>query len=116
MAEVNTSTGTPGTAPEAPQPGGGIGGLLIVGVPMAIIFYLLLIRPESKRRKEREALINAVKVKDKIVTIGGVYATVVEIDEKAGEIVLLLDPKKDVRIRAQRSAIAAVNNSADEKN
>ncbi|MGD0090076.1 MAG: preprotein translocase subunit YajC, partial [Planctomycetota bacterium] len=63
--------------------------LLVLFVPMGLIFYFLLIRPESKRRKEKEALLNALKPKDKVVTVGGLRGTVVEVD--GDEVVLLAD-------------------------
>ena len=78
-------------------------------LPMILIFYLLIWRPESKRRKQREQTLNALKNKDKIVTIGGVYASVVEIDKD--DVVLLIDPKKDVKVRVRRSAIESIEPS-----
>jgi preprotein translocase subunit YajC len=104
-----------------PLPGGGpppdASGEMIklVGmlVAMGIVFWLLLIRPESKRRKEREQVLNAIKPKDRVVTIGGLYGTVVEIEKD--EIVLLVDPKKDIKLRFRRGAIDSVEESADSK-
>jgi len=40
-------------------------------VIMAAIFYFLLIRPQSKRTKKRNEMLNALKVDDKVSTIGG---------------------------------------------
>ena len=48
-------------------------------VPMLIIFYLFFIRPESKRRKQKESLMSGLKTKDNVVTIGGLYGTVAEV-------------------------------------
>lgn len=57
--------------------------LLITLVPMLLIFYFMLIRPENKRKKEQEAMRSALKVGDEITTIGGVMGTVVSVkDEK----------------------------------
>ena len=86
-------------------------GPFVMFVPLIIIFYLFFIRPESKRRKEKETMLSAVKIKDKIVTVSGMYASVAEID--GDEVVLLIDPKKDVRVRVQRSAIASVVSSGE---
>lgn len=93
--------------PSQPQdPMGSLYGMLMLLVPMGLFFYFFMIRPESKRRKEREQLLNSVKVKDKVVTIGGIHGTVVDIE--TNEIVLLVDPKKDVKIRFRRSAVDSV--------
>ena len=80
--------------------------MLVMLVPMFIIFYLLIIRPENKRRKEKESLLGAIKPKDKVVTIGGLHGTVVEID--GDDVVLLVDSKKDVKMRFRRSAIDSI--------
>lgn len=57
--------------------------LLITLVPMLLIFYFMLIRPENKRKKEAEALRSSLKVGDEVTTIGGIMGTVVSVkDEK----------------------------------
>ena len=56
---------------------------IIMMVAMVGIFYFLLIRPENKRKKEAEQMRSAVKVGDRITTIGGIMGTVVHVkDEK----------------------------------
>jgi preprotein translocase subunit YajC len=95
-----------------PPPQGGMESLLIMLVAMGLIFYFLLIRPESKRKKEKEALLNSLKARDKVVTIGGLHGTVVDVD--GDEVVLLVDPKKDVKLRFRRSSVDIIE-SAEEK-
>ena len=112
-ATPKTSTGVPPAGPLGqPQPQGGFDSLLIMLVAMGLIFYFLLIRPESKRKKEKEALLNSLKSKDKVVTIGGLHGTVVEVD--GDEVVLLVDPKKDVKLRFRRSSVDLIE-AAEEK-
>lgn len=108
MAEQSTSTSTGASAAGAqggPQ-AGGLDSLLVMLVPMVLIFYFLFIRPENKKRKQKEAMLSGLKPKDKVVTIGGVYGTVVELDRD--EVVLLVDPRKDVRLRLRRNAVDIV--------
>jgi preprotein translocase subunit YajC len=102
-----TSIGQPPNGPQGgPPQSGGIESMLVMLVPMFIIFYLLIIRPENKRRKEKESLLGAIKPKDKVTTIGGQYGTVVEID--GDDVILLVDSKKDVKMRFRRSAIDSI--------
>jgi preprotein translocase subunit YajC len=61
--------------------GGDMGGTLLMIGGMIAIFYFLLIRPENKRKKEAEAMRSALKVGDKITTIGGIIGKVVDIKE-----------------------------------
>ena len=41
-----------------------------------IIFYFFLIRPQQKKAKEHKNMVNAIKRGDKIITSGGIFATV----------------------------------------
>ena len=64
-----------------PNPGGDMTSTIIMMVVMVGIFYFLLIRPENKRKKEAEQMRSAVKVGDRITTIGGIMGTVVHVKD-----------------------------------
>ena len=80
---------------------------------MAILFYLFIIRPETRRKKEKDAVMNSLKVKDEVVTIFGLYGTVVSIDGE--DVVLLVDPKKEIKMRFRRAAIDSVVTKEEKK-
>ncbi|MBY0158499.1 preprotein translocase subunit YajC [Paenibacillus lautus] len=61
--------------------GGGILGLILPFVLMFVIFYFLLIRPQQKKQKTRNAMLSALSKGDKVVTIGGLHGTIVEITD-----------------------------------
>ena len=65
--------------PEVPA-GMGMSSIIIL-VVMFGVMYFLMIRPENKRKKEAEAMRSALKVGDKITTIGGIIGKVVDIKE-----------------------------------
>jgi len=92
----------------APQGGEGGSGSLISTVIMfgAIfaIFYFMIIRPQQKRAKEREKLLSNIEKGDKIVTSGGVHATIVGIEEKT----VLIEIAPNVKVKVERSAIGSV--------
>ena len=48
---------------------------------MIAVFYFLLIRPQRKRDKEKRAMLDALKVGDKVVTIGGICGKVSKIKD-----------------------------------
>jgi len=50
---------------------------LIVGV-----FYFLIIKPQQKRAKQQKDMVTSIKPGDEIVTIGGIFATVIEVGER----------------------------------
>lgn len=49
---------------------------------MVVIFYFLLWRPQKKQQKERASLLGSLKKGQKIVTIGGIYGEIVELDDE----------------------------------
>ena len=87
------------TEGENGQPMGGGLNMLIMMVLIFGVFYLLLIRPQRKREKER-------KQNDHVMTIGGIRGVVSSIGDK--EVVLKVDESKDVRLRVSRDAITRV--------
>lgn len=91
--------------------GGGMSSMLIMMVAVFGLLYFIMIRPENKRKKEAEAMRNAVKVGDKITTIGGVVGTVCH--TKDDKIVIETGADR-VRIEFAKWAISS-NDSAAEK-
>lgn len=65
----------------ATSSGGGIFTMILPLVLMFGLLYLFMIRPENKRKKEAEAMRNAVKTGDRITTIGGIVGTVVNVKD-----------------------------------
>ena len=66
------------------------------------LFYWLLIRPQQKQQKEREAQLKELKEGDKVVLVSGVHATVSKVEEND---VLRLQIADGVVIKAQRTAV-----------
>lgn len=87
-----------------PSGGDGSGNLISTLIMFAAIFgifYFMIIRPQQKRAKEREKLLNDVQKGDKVVTSGGIHGTVSSIDDKT----ILLQVADNVKIKIDRSAI-----------
>ena len=72
---------------------------LIIG-----IFYFLILRPQQKRQKDRQKLLDALKKGDKVVTAGGVHGTIAGLDEKT----VLLQVSDNVKMKLERSAISTI--------
>ncbi len=94
---------------------GGAAGILGNPLTMMIIvmgiFYVMLILPQQRQRKKVQAMLQAIKSGDKVITTSGIYGTVNGID---GETVILKIADQ-VKIRIARSAIAQVEASEDAK-
>jgi preprotein translocase subunit YajC len=77
---------------------------IIMLVLMFAIFYFLLIRPQQKKAKMQKEMIEALKVGDSIVTLGGIYGKVAAIQET----VLTVEIATGVKIKITRSSVASV--------
>ena len=73
-----------------------------------VVFYFLLIRPQQKKYKQHQEMVNAVAKGDKIVTSGGVIGTVTKVD--AENDVVHVEVAEGVKIKVVRSTIASVLN------
>ena len=71
---------TPGKPGQTKQ-GGGFGSLLILFLPLLLIWYFLLIRPQQKKEKEKQKMLSELKKGDKVMTIGGVFAQIIQVKD-----------------------------------
>ena len=91
-----------------PSGGGGDAsgpGFLISMIPILLMFaiiYLLLIRPQQKKQREHQTMLDALQNGDKVVTQGGIIGVVTGL--KADVVTVRI--ADDVRIDLQRSAIS----------
>ena len=80
---------------------------LITLLIMVAIFYFLLIAPVRRRQKHHDAMLEALKHGDKVVTSGGIYGTIVGIDGDR----LRVKIADQVKIEVARSGIAGLAES-----
>jgi len=78
---------------------------LIMMIAMFAVFWFLVIRPQSKRAKEHQSMLNAIKRGDQVVTNGGIMGRVARIE---GDGVLILEIAKDVRVKCRQNMIASL--------
>lgn len=97
----------------APPPGGGGGGglesTLLMFALIIGIFYFMILRPQQKRQKEREKMMESIRKGDKIVTAGGLHGKIAGLDEKT----FLLEVGENVKLKFDRTAIASVVREGD---
>ncbi len=101
-------------APQGEAGAGGTSSLISMIVPLAaviLVFYFLIIRPQNKKQKETQNMLNNMKKGDKIVTIGGIHGVIQSVDDNT--VVVKVD--ENAKIKFLKSAIATVNAKAEEK-
>jgi preprotein translocase subunit YajC len=85
------------------QAGGGSLITLAFPVLMIVGFYFLLIRPQRNRQKAQQALLSTLEVGDEVMTTGGIFGTIIEIDEDEG--VLTVEIAPGTRVRMLRAGV-----------
>jgi len=89
--------------------GGESGGNPILGflplILMFLVFYFLLIRPQTKRQKQAEQMRGALKKGDHVITSGGIHGVVEGIKDND---ILLIKTAQDTKLHVSRSAVATV--------
>ena len=88
-------------------PGAGGPGPMMTIFPFILIFaimYFMVIRPQQKKAKEHQELLNKLKKNDEVMTSGGIYGKVVDLKDT----IVTIEVAPNVRIRVARSQIASV--------
>lgn len=78
---------------------------LILLLAMLVLLWALLIRPQRSRQRQQQDLLSSVEPGDEILTVGGLYGIVQEIDDEDDLIVEVADA---VHVRIARRAVAGV--------
>jgi len=83
--------------------GGGLAGFLPIIILFAI-FYFLLIRPQQKKAKEHKQMIDNLKKGNRVVTSGGIFGTIVSIDDTT----IGLEIAEKVKIKVSRGNVGGL--------
>ena len=84
---------------------------IIMMLAMFAVFYFLLIRPQQKKAKEHQAMLNAIGKGDEVVTAGGMIGRVTGVADD----ILTLEVSEKVRVRVLKSQITGKHTSGSEK-
>ena len=82
--------------------GGGSGlTMLLMLALIFVVMWLFMIRPQQKRQKELNSFRDSLKKGDKVVTVGGIYGTIVEVNDNK----VMLEIDKDVKIKVDKASL-----------
>ena len=88
---------------------GGSGFLFIIVIAF-LLLYLLFVRPQKRRQNEQQQMTNDLRVGDEVLTVGGIYGTVTQVEDD--QVTVEIAPKTEVRVA--RRAIAGVTREPEE--
>lgn len=96
---------------------GAPGGAIFQFAPLvliAVVFYFLMIRPQSQERKRREETLKALKKNDRVVTVGGIIGTIADLSSDGNRVTLKVDD--NTRFKMQRSSVQGLFTDEDSEN
>lgn len=88
------------------------GSTILMFVLMFVVFYLFMIRPQMKKTKEEKKFREELKKGDKIVTIGGIHAKILEVKETT----IVIDAGEGQRLKIEKAAISKDNSAGLSQN
>ncbi|MFQ5501367.1 MAG: preprotein translocase subunit YajC [Phycisphaerae bacterium] len=106
LAQTSTTQSTQPPPGQTSQPPPGLSSMLPMFLIMGLIFYFLLIRPQSREKKKRAQMIDALKKNDRVLTIGGIVGTITAVRDD--EITLKVDESSNTKITFSRASIQRV--------
>ena len=85
-------------------------GILFIIIIAFLLLYLLFVRPQKRRQNEQQHMISELRVGDEVLTVGGIYGTIAQLDDD--RVTVEIAPKLEVQV--SRRAIAGVTREPDE--
>jgi preprotein translocase subunit YajC len=79
---------------------------LLPFVLMFVVLYLLILRPQMKKQKQQQRMIDELEKGDEIVTSGGIHGTILNLKDD----IIVLKIAENVKIELARSAVTRVKN------
>src|SRR6266545_2555430 len=86
------------TSGETSSSGGSLLSLLFPLVLLGGVFYFLLLRPNRTRQRQQQTLLESLQVGDEVMTAGGIFGTLKDIDEEDDIVTVEIAPGTDVRM------------------
>lgn len=85
--------------------GGGLMGTLLMFVPLALIFYFLIIRPQKKQQKQAQAMLESLKKDDFVQLNSGILGRITKIDSDKNTMSVEIDKNTHTVIEVVKSAV-----------
>lgn len=94
----------------APGLGAGAGawGWSFTWLAIILLFFFMILRPQQRERSQRDKLLAGLKKNDRVVTAGGVYGVVTNVQRESDEVTLRVDEATNTKIRVTLGSIARV--------
>lgn len=82
---------------------------------VAVLFYFLILRPQKNKEAAFRSMVESLKEKDRVITIGGIHGVVTNVQRDRDEVTIRVDESTGTKIRIGTSAIARVITDEDKE-
>lgn len=82
--------------------------MITLFLPLLILFFFMIIRPQQRERAKRDTMLAGLKKNDRVVTAGGIYGVVLNVHREADEVTLRVDESTNTKIRVTLGSISRV--------
>lgn len=89
--------------------GGSMFSTLIMFALIILIFYFMILRPQQKRQKDRQKLLESIEKGDKVITVGGMHGTVIGLEDKT----VLVQVADNVKLKFEKTAITTISRGSE---
>ena len=84
-------------------------------IAIMALFYFMMIRPQKRKEQELRNQVSQIKENDRVVTIGGIYGIVTNVQRDAQRVTIRVDESNGTKLRLNMSAIARVLTAEDQE-
>jgi len=102
-------------APPAEDPNAFLFRFMAPLVIIMVLFYFMLIRPQKRKEQELREMVRNVKENDRVVTIGGIYGVVTNVQRDAERVTIRVDEATGAKLKVNMTAIARVLTAEDQE-
>ena len=86
-------------------------GFLFIIIIAFLLLYLIVVRPQKRRQSQQQQMMNELRVGDEVLTAGGIYGTVSQLEED----LVTVEIAPDTEVRVARRAIAGVTRDPEDE-
>lgn len=84
------------------------GGMMVPLAIIMVLFYFMILRPQKNKEQSFRSMVEGLKEKDRVVTIGGIHGVVTNVNRDRDEVAIRIDESTGTKLRIGTSAIARV--------
>ena len=104
----------PPAGPPAEDPNG-LFRMMLPMIAIMALFYFMMIRPQKRKEQELRNQVSQIKENDRVVTIGGIYGIVTNVQRDAQRVTIRVDESNGTKLKLNMSAIARVLTAEDQE-